>query len=121
VGSEIIREGAQGEDLYIVMKGRVTVEKAGLRIGELTAGAFFGEMGLVDNAPRSATVRALEPTECMIITRAGMMNIMRREQMMAVKLLWSFVQTLSERLRNANTGMVEARTKIGSIPFNPQD
>jgi hypothetical protein len=50
-----------------------------------------------------------------------MMSMMRREQMMAVKLLWSFVQTLSERLRNANTGMVEARKAGGSIPFNPQD
>jgi serine/threonine protein phosphatase PrpC len=120
-GAEILREGSQGEDLYILTQGRVVVEKAGQRIGELATGDYFGEMGLVDNAPRSATVRALEPTECMVITRADMMSMMRREQMMAVKLLWSFVQTLSERLRNANTGMVEARKAGGSIPFNPQD
>ncbi|MCS6898520.1 MAG: protein phosphatase 2C domain-containing protein [Myxococcales bacterium] len=120
-GTEILREGSPGEDLYILTQGRVSVEKAGQRIGELAMGAYFGEMGLVDNAPRSATVRALEPTECMVITRSDMMNMMRREQMMAVKLLWSFVQTLSERLRNANTGMVEARKFGGSIPFNPQD
>jgi len=117
-GAEIIREGTQGEDLFILMKGRVLVEKSGLKIGELATGAYFGEMGLVDNAPRSATIRATEQAECMIITRADMMGIMRREQMMAVKLLWSFVQTLSERLRTANTIVVEARA--GSVPFNPQ-
>ncbi|MCU0658254.1 MAG: protein phosphatase 2C domain-containing protein [Polyangiaceae bacterium] len=123
LGAAIVQEGSQGEDLYILMQGRVVVEKAGQRIGELASGAYFGEMGLVDNAPRSATVRVLDAAECMVITRADMMTMMRREQMMAVKLLWSFVQTLSERLRHANTGMVEARSKIGGppIPFNPQD
>lgn len=122
-GAAIVQEGSQGEDLYILMQGHVVVEKAGQRIGELGPGAYFGEMGLVDNAPRSATVRVLDAAECMVITRADMMTMMRREQMMAVKLLWSFVQTLSERLRHANTGMVEARSKIGGppIPFNPQD
>lgn len=120
-GFEIIQEGTQGEDLFILMHGRVSVEKAGQRIGELASGAYFGEMGLVDNAPRSATVRVLETAECMVITRSNMMNTMRREQLMAVKLLWSFVQTLSERLRSANSGMIEARCRSGSIPFTPQD
>jgi serine/threonine protein phosphatase PrpC len=114
-GSEIVVEGAEGDDMFVVVSGKVAVEKAGQRIGELQAGGHFGEMGLVDHAPRSATVRALDATECMVIGRVEMMNLMRKEQMLAVKLLWSFVQTLSERLRHANTGMVSRN----DAPFDP--
>ena len=48
----------------------------------------------------------------MIIKRADMMNVMRREPVLAVKLLWSFVQGLSQRLRTANTELTEARAEL---------
>lgn len=111
-GEEIIHEGDRGEELFIVVKGRVTVEKNGIQIAELRTGGHFGEMGLVDNAPRSATVRAIEPTRAVAISRAELMALMKRESVLAVKLLWTFVQVLSERLRTMNTDLSEARQEL---------
>lgn len=111
-GREIVTEGQPGEDLFIVVRGRVTIEKNGVEIAELRAGGHFGEMGLIDNAPRSATVRATEPTRVMVVARADLMNLMKRESVLAVKMLWSFVQVLSDRLRATNSELSEARQEL---------
>jgi serine/threonine protein phosphatase PrpC len=108
-GREIVVEGQPGEELFIVIRGRVAVEKSGVEIAELRPGGHFGEMGLIDNAPRSATVRATEPTRVMVISRSDLMSLMKRESILAVKMLWSFVQALSDRLRVANSELSEAR------------
>jgi PPM family protein phosphatase len=111
-GAAIVTEGEPGEDLYIMLRGRVAVEKDGVAITSIPAGGYFGEMGLVDDSRRSATVRALETVRAMVITRADMMNVMRREPVLAVKLLWSFVQGLSQRLRTVNAELTEARNEL---------
>jgi serine/threonine protein phosphatase PrpC len=111
-GREIVVEGQPGEELFVVIRGRVAIEKNGVEIAELRAGGHFGEMGLIDNAPRSATVRATEPTRTMVIARSDLMNLMKRESILAVKLLWSFVQVLSDRLRVANSELSEVRQEL---------
>ncbi|MGQ0508124.1 MAG: Stp1/IreP family PP2C-type Ser/Thr phosphatase [Myxococcaceae bacterium] len=111
-GREIVTEGQPGEELFVVIRGRVAIEKNGVEIAELRAGGHFGEMGLIDNAPRSATVRATEPTRVMVIARSDLMNLMKRESILAVKMLWSFVQVLSDRLRTANSELSEARQEL---------
>ena len=112
--SEILTEGQSGDELYIVVKGRVRVETGGVGVAELRAGGHFGEMGLVDHAPRSATVRALEPTRAMVIARSELMQLMKREPILAVKLLWSFVQVLSDRLRATNNELSEIRQELAA-------
>ncbi|HVY48554.1 MAG TPA: cyclic nucleotide-binding domain-containing protein [Minicystis sp.] len=111
-GETIVAEGSTGEELFVVVRGRVVVEKGGVEIAALGAGGHFGEMGLVESQPRSATVRALEPTRVLGFAQADVMNLMRREQGIAVKLLWSLVQVLSQRLRTANAGLFEAKLEL---------
>ncbi len=111
-GREIVTEGQPGEELFVVIRGRVAIEKNGVEIAELRAGGHFGEMGLIDNAPRSATVRATEPTRVMVIARQDLMTLMKRESILAVKMLWSFVQVLSDRLRATNSELSEARQEL---------
>ncbi|WNZ66011.1 MULTISPECIES: Stp1/IreP family PP2C-type Ser/Thr phosphatase [Myxococcus] len=111
-GREIVVEGQPGEELFVVIRGRVAIEKNGVEIAELRAGGHFGEMGLIDNAPRSATVRATEPTRTMVISRPDLMGLMKRESILAVKMLWSFVQVLSDRLRATNSELSEARQEL---------
>ncbi|GEN09048.1 Serine/threonine protein phosphatase PrpC [Myxococcus fulvus] len=111
-GREIVVEGQPGEELFVVIRGRVAIEKNGVEIAELRSGGHFGEMGLIDNAPRSATVRATEPTRTMVISRPDLMGLMKRESILAVKMLWSFVQVLSDRLRATNSELSEARQEL---------
>jgi len=51
-GDEIVRQNADGDELFVVVGGRVAVESGGIKIAELGLGGHFGEMGIVDNAPR---------------------------------------------------------------------
>jgi serine/threonine protein phosphatase PrpC len=101
-GALIVREGDPGGDLFVVLDGEVSVEQQGLPIATVMAGGHFGEMGLVDAGPRSASVRAVTPIRAMVVHRDEMLGVMQREPTLAVKLLWSFVQVLSHRLRVAN-------------------
>ncbi len=111
----IIREGEQGTELFVLMRGKVDVSKSGLKIAQLKAGGHFGEMGLVDQAPRSATVVAAEDTSAISIDRESLLKLMRRDSLLAVKLLWSFVQVLSERLRNANEALTDLHQELDTV------
>lgn len=104
-GDVIVREGDQGDELFVIFRGRVKVEKGGVEVAQLKAGGHFGEMGLVDHAPRSATVVAVESTNVIAFGRDTLLKLMRKESLLAVKLLWSFVQVLGERLRNTNEAL----------------
>jgi PPM family protein phosphatase len=114
-GQGIIKEGEQGAELFVLFRGRVDVMKGGLRIAQLKAGGHFGEMGLVDQAPRSATVRAVEDTSGISIDRDSLLKLMRRDSLLAVKLLWSFVQVLSERLRNTNDALFDLKHELDDV------
>src|SRR6184192_4076668 len=87
-------------------------KKGGLSIATLRAGGHFGEMGLVDQAPRSATVVAVEDTSAISIDRENLLKLMRRDSLLAVKLLWSFVQVLSARLRNNNEVLTGLKSEL---------
>jgi CRP-like cAMP-binding protein len=119
-GSNIITEGDSGEELYIVLAGRVTVSRSGTEIVELHPGVHFGEMALVDQSPRSATVRAKETTRLLVVERRSFYTLIRKEPVLAVKLLWSFVQVLSRRLRETNEQLSGARSALENakdLPF----
>src|SRR5207245_11025270 len=107
-----IKEGESGDELFVIFRGKVDVLKSGLKIAQLKAGGHFGEMGLVDQAPRSATVVAAEETSAISIDRDSLLKLMRRDALLAVKLLWSFVQVLSERLRNTNEALAVIKHEL---------
>jgi len=102
-GERIITEGEDGEELFIVLSGKVRVHKGEINIVSLTNGDHFGEMALIDKAPRSASVSAEAKTSLLQISRAEFFNIIRKEPRMATKLLWSFLQVISDRLRTTST------------------
>jgi PPM family protein phosphatase len=98
-GTILVSEGTKSSDLYVIVSGRVAVERGGRRLSELGPGTHFGEMALVEDAPRSATVVALEPMDLLVIGREAMMGLMRKDPVLATKILWTLVQSLSARLR----------------------
>ncbi|GAB4162720.1 MAG: cyclic nucleotide-binding domain-containing protein [Roseiflexaceae bacterium] len=66
-GEFIIREGAPGEALYLIESGQVAVERSQRLIAHLDEGDFFGEMSLLTNEPHNADVRALTPTDVLVL------------------------------------------------------
>lgn len=123
-GAAIITEGDTGEELYIVLAGKVSVSRAGKDIVDLHPGVHFGEMALVDQSPRSATIVAKEDTRLLVIERKNFYRLIRKEAVLAVKLLWSFVQVLSRRLRDTNEQLSGVRTQLESerdLPFHQSE
>ncbi len=122
-GVQIIKEGDSGEELYIVLAGRVVVSRQGQEIVELHPGVHFGEMALVDQSPRSATITARDSTRLLVVQRRSFYTLIRKEPVLAVKLLWSFVQVLSRRLRETNEALSGARSALESrdLPFMDMD
>jgi len=118
-GSVIIREGDDGEELYVVLAGQVNVMKGNQHLTELGPGVHFGEMALIDQSPRSATIAAKDPTRVLVIGRRQFYNLIRKEPVLAVKLLWSFVQVLSRRLRETNEQLTGARSELEQIQQVP--
>ncbi|MCC7071059.1 MAG: cyclic nucleotide-binding domain-containing protein [Deltaproteobacteria bacterium] len=118
-GTPIIKEAENGEELYIILAGRVVVSRGSQEIVELHPGVHFGEMALVDQSPRSATVTAKDPTRLLVVQRRSFYTLIRKEPVLAVKLLWSFVQVLSRRLRETNEQLSGVRSALESrdIPF----
>ncbi len=106
-GAVIVKQGDPGQDLFLIVDGDVIVERDGIPIAELASGGHFGEMSIVDDAPRSASVRAKTRTDVLVIAQGDMGGLMRLDPVLAVKILWSFVQALSGRLRVASAELIE--------------
>jgi serine/threonine protein phosphatase PrpC len=118
-GTVLAKEGATASDLYVIVSGRVAVERSGRPLTELGPGAHFGEMALVNDAPRSASVVALEEMDLLVVGRTEMMGLMRVDPVLAVKILWTLVQSLSSRLRatNAEIELAERPPDTVHAPF----
>lgn len=98
----IISEGEPGDKFFICLEGSVRVQKGTTTITELHAGDYFGEMALVDNSPRSADVIAIDKTAVLSMARMDLIDLIRRNPLIAIKFLWSFTQVLTMRLRNTS-------------------
>ncbi len=106
-GEKIFKEGDGGDEFFIIIEGRVRISKHVPGIGEealaiLEAGAYFGEMALVDDTPRSADALAHTRTKLRVIRREQLDGLMFTDKDIAYTLLWTFVRTLAIRLRETN-------------------
>jgi serine/threonine protein phosphatase PrpC len=114
-GQVVIKEGAKGDELFIVLRGKVRVMRGADVLTRLGPGEHFGEMALIRSVPRSATVCA-EPdgTELIVIRRADFFEILRKEHELAVKMLWQFLGVLAERLDQTNSDLHSARQELAA-------
>lgn len=105
--SFIFREGDTGQEMYVIVDGRVRISKNVPGIGEealaiLEKGQYFGEMAVIDDSPRSADAIAHTPCTLWVIERSKLDQLMFTDKDLAYVLLWTFVRTLSERLRETS-------------------
>jgi SulP family sulfate permease len=104
-GKELIREGEQSRDLYILTRGSVSIKinlpasNRKKRLFTFGAGVVFGEIALLDGNPRSAQVLAEEDSEAYRLSYAHFKKLCRENPDVAVKLLQNIAVVLSHRLR----------------------
>jgi len=101
--SFILRAGEETDALYIVLSGRVKVlipdeEGHEVILSIIGPQEYFGEMGLLDDQARSASVETLEPCEMLRLTKAGFTNILKDNFELAMLI----IQNLVKRLREAD-------------------
>lgn len=106
-GAHLFREGEPGQSMFIITRGKVRISKMVPGIGEealaiLEPGQYFGEMSLIEDGPRSADAIAHLSVECHELDRERLDQVMFTDQELATTLLWTFVRTLSARLRETN-------------------
>jgi putative ABC transport system ATP-binding protein len=77
-GSEIIRQGDVGNLFYVIGSGQVAIEMDGQQVNRLGPGAFFGEVALIRDQPRNATVRAVEDARCFVLHKADFQTILQQ-------------------------------------------
>lgn len=109
-GDRIFKEGSRGDKFYLILSGEVRISKTIVGIGEealaiLKEGDYFGEMALLDEAPRSADAYCAKRCVLSVIKRNDFEQLLSTNKDLAYELLWTFVRTLSERLRETNAKM----------------
>lgn len=107
-GELIFREGEPSDAAYVIISGQVEIIIGldGARpktIGALGKGEIFGEMGAIDDQPRSASARAKEATVCMWLDQSAFMDTLLNRPEDSIELL----KALFERLRIANRRLMK--------------
>ena len=107
-GELIVEEGRTGNGLYAIISGNVEAIKAlgtdqERIVNRLGSGEVFGEMALLGEWPRTATVRAIDEVECLGIDRWVFLTQLERHPHVGIKLL----QVLAQRLRDSDARLVE--------------
>ena len=116
----IIKENDIDEYLYLIKSGMVkvvkSVENKEIEVAFLKEGSFFGEMALIDDRPRTATVIAMEETVLEVFHRDSFIDIMHQNQKIAIK----FLSGIFSRLRDANS-KIDGSFKEWLIFINSSD
>ena len=114
-GEEIIKEGTTGDEMFVLLRGKIRLHKNDAFITHLEPGSHIGEMALIDQRqPRSASATAEERSRVLILSRRDFYEIIRKEPQLSTKLLWAFTQVLAERLRKTTAELSGARLEAGA-------
>ena len=125
-GEVIIDEGEASEALFLLVSGQVVVERAESPVAILGAGSHFGEMALLSQRPRSATVKARTGCTVLVLERPLFFAMLQQDSVLATKFLWRLAQSLSLRLDDfydlqeagAQTHKTTLRFGLYPSPFN---
>lgn len=112
-GDVIIKEGAQGSEMFIMLKGRVSVQRKTRAGDDYTVlqlraqdNVFFGEMALIDDDTRSATIVALEESDFLVITKTDFLQLGETNPEIALPITREIAKILASRLRKTTGDML---------------
>jgi len=104
-GTRIFKKGTVGEEMYVILEGKVNIVDEDKVIATLGKGEMFGEMALFSEEPRNATAVAEESSSFFLLTKKSLHELFTRK--IAITLLLNVVGKLSERLRKADELLAE--------------
>jgi len=112
LGTEIIREGDQGDFLLLLLDGGIEIVKKDPRgvaqaIGTAGPGKTLGEMSLIDGEPRFASCIALSTVEFAVLDRENLSRIITEQPQIGVKLMMEMLMLLNQRLRSVSSQLME--------------
>lgn len=104
-GEQIFGEGDLGDRMFVIRDGAVRVVKSvnneERNLANLVDGNFFGEMALLEDSPRSATVRAVSNVEMLELFRVNLQQLIRTYPDIGVKIMYNVAKILSQRIRQS--------------------
>jgi CRP/FNR family transcriptional regulator, cyclic AMP receptor protein len=98
-GRTLVREGQAGREFFVLVEGSVRVSRKGRKLNDLGPGDWFGEIALLANTPRTATVTATSPIRVLVVTDRSFRRVVESMPTIALKVL----ATLGERLAKNGT------------------
>ncbi len=78
-GKELTTEGSPGREFFVIIEGTASVAQDGDQINDLGPGDFFGEVALVKDTPRTATVTATSPVRALVVTRQNFKRLIEHQ------------------------------------------
>ncbi len=97
-GQVIIKEDSPASALYVILSGRVRVDKLpgtdGQALAYLAAGDFFGELALIEDHARSATITAVDETECALFVAWEFTALLKEHPQIAVPIMYALIERL---------------------------
>ncbi len=100
-GEKIFLQEESAARMYLVKSGRVQIVTYGTVLENVGPGGVFGEMAIIDDAPRSAAALAVEPTEVLELDRAQFLSLIRQNPEFALTLM----SVLANRIRKMNASL----------------
>jgi CRP/FNR family transcriptional regulator, cyclic AMP receptor protein len=86
-GKALIKEGRPGSEFFILIEGTASVSQGGSKLRDLVAGDWAGEIALISDVPRTATVVATSPIRALVMTRGSFSQLMTDSPSIAAKVL----------------------------------
>jgi CRP-like cAMP-binding protein len=97
-GKTLTKEGARGREFFVLLEGTADVRRDTRLVAPLGAGDFFGEIALVTDVPRTATVKTTAPVRALVITDRAFRELMRKSPEIQRKVLEAVASRLAATL-----------------------
>ncbi|MBW7889134.1 MAG: cyclic nucleotide-binding domain-containing protein [Bacteroidetes bacterium] len=119
-GEYVFYQGDPGLGMYVIEKGKVAIVLSGeegteKELTELDDGDFFGEIALLDQSPRSASVLVKEDSKLIGFFRPDLFSIIEKTPKTGLKIITTLAEMIGERLRNTNNEVSKLRAENGLL------
>jgi CRP/FNR family transcriptional regulator, cyclic AMP receptor protein len=95
-GTVLCKEGQTGHEFFVIVDGKVKVTRKGRRVATRSSGEFVGEIALVEDVPRTATVTAETPVRLFVLTRKDFRHLLDENPQVERKVLRALARRLAE-------------------------